>query len=143
MSQAKPIKQTNHQLETLGRKDGVVYLKRVFSGRNDFLLSTIDLINRPTIVISKGRSSDNLQKIQHNKVKTVIRIDANKITGLERWDEKTGTIFYAAASAKRAIILAEHLAERGDAIFFSPLEYGLDNLEICSQFDQEIESLLA
>ena len=60
MQQVKSINQTYYQLETLGRKDGVVYLKRVFAGRNDILLSTIDLINRPTIVISEGRSSDKI-----------------------------------------------------------------------------------
>ena len=142
MQQAKSIDHSYHQLETLGRKDGVVYLKRLFAGRNDVLLPTIDLINRPTIVISKGRSCDKLQKIDHNNIKTVIRIDSNKITGLERWDEESETFFYAAASAKRAVLLADHLAERGDAIFFAPLEYGNDNLEMYLQIDQEIESLL-
>ena len=142
MQQAKSIKQTYHQLETLGRKDGVVYLKRVFAGRNDILLSTIDLINRPTIVISEGRSSDNLQKIRHHRVKTVIRIDFNKITGLECWNEESGIFFYVAASAKRAITLADHLAERGDAVFFAPLEYGEDKFEANFQFDHEIESHL-
>jgi len=142
MQQTKSINHSYHQLETLGRKDGVVYLKRLFAGRNDVLLPTIDLINRPTIVISKGRSSDKLQKIDHNNIKTVIRIDSDKITGLERWDEESETFFYVAASDKRAILLADHLAERGDAIFFAPLEYGDDNLEMYLQIDQEIESLL-
>ena len=142
MQQAKSIKQSYHQLETLGRKDGVVYLKRLFACRNDVLLSTIDLINRPTIVISKGRSSDNLQKIHHNRVKTVIRIEPLKITGLERWEEEYETFFYVTASLDSAITLANHLAERGDAIFFAPLEYGKDVLEIYLQFDQEIESIL-
>ncbi|RLD23467.1 MAG: hypothetical protein DRI54_07310 [Bacteroidetes bacterium] len=142
MLQANSIEQSYHQLETLGRKDGVVYLKRLFAGRNDILLSIIDLINRPTIIISKGRSSDKLQKIRHNKVKAIVRIDPKKITGLECWDEESETFFYTAASAKRAIFLADNLAERGDAIFFAPLEYGKDNLEMYLQFDHEIESLL-
>lgn len=142
MQSAKSIKQSYHQLEIIGRKDGVVYLKRLFAGRNDDLLSVIDMINRPTIIISKGRSSDRLQKIRHSWVKTVIRIDSNKITGLEFWDEDSGTFFYVAATANRAIMLAGNLAERGDAIFFAPLEYGEEVLEMYLQFDQEIESIL-
>lgn len=142
MHQAKSIEYSYHRLETLGRKDGVVFLKQLFAGRNDALLPTIDLINCPTIVISKGRSSDSLQKIRHNKIKTVIRLDSNKITGLEHWDEESGTFFYTAASDKQAIALASNLAERGDAVFFAPLEYGKDKPEMYLQFDQEIESIL-
>jgi len=142
MQQVRSIKQSYHQLETIGRKDGVVYLKRLFAGRNDNLRSVINMINRPTIIISKGRSSDRLQKIQHSRVKTVIRIDSNKITGLEFWDEDAGTFFYAAATANRAIMLAGNLAERGDAIFFAPLEYGEEVLEMYLKFDQEIKSIL-
>ena len=142
MHQAKSMKQSYHQLETLGRKDGVIYLKRVFKARNDILISAIELINRPIIVISQGRSSDNLQRISNNWVKTVISIETNKITGLERWDEIHGTFFYATASIENAISLATHLAERGDAIFFAPLEYVKDELEMHLQFDREIESLL-
>ena len=142
MQQTNSIKQSFYQLEILGRKDGVVYLKRLFAARNDILVSTVDLINRPTIIISQGRSSDNLQKINHGWVKTVIRIESNKITGLEFWDEEYGTFFYATASLKSAILLAIHLAERGDAIFYAPLEYEKDELEMHLQFDQEIESIL-
>lgn len=142
MQQANSIKQSYHQLETLGRKNGVVYLKRLFTRRNDILLPIIDLINFPTIVISKGRSSDNLHKIHHNLVKTVIRIDPKKITGLERWDEESGTFYYVAASVKRSILLAGHLSERGDAIFFAPVENGQNNLENYLRFEQEIESLM-
>jgi len=142
MQQAKSINRSYHQLETLGRKNGVVYLKRLFAGRNDILIPIIDLINRPTVVISKGRSSDKLQKIDHNNIKTIIRIDPKKNTGLERWDEESDTFFYAATSAKRAILLADHLAERGDAIFFAPLDYSNDSLEMYLEIDQEIESLL-
>jgi len=142
MQKAKSIKQSYHQLEILGRKNGVVYLKRLFPGRNDILLSTIDLINRPTIIISQGGSSDDLQRIQHSWVKTVIKIESNKITGLDLWDEEFRTFFYTAASLKSAISLANHMAERGDAIFFAPLEYEKDELEMHLQFNQEIESIL-
>ena len=142
MYQAKSIKQSYQQLEALGRKDGVLFLKREFTARNDILISTIELINRPTIVISQGRSNDSLQRISNNWVKTVIKIESNKITGLERWDEKTGTFFYVTGSIENAVTLAIHLAERGDAIFFAPLQYVKDELEMHLQFDREIESLL-
>ena len=48
----------------------------------------------------------------------------------------------ATASIENAISLATHLAERGDAIFFAPLENVQDELEMNLQFDREIESLL-
>ena len=93
MYQAKSIKQSYQQLEALGRKDGVLFLKREFTARNDILISTIELINRPTIVISQGRSNDSLQRISNNWVKTVIKIESNKITGLERWTKKLEHFF--------------------------------------------------
>jgi hypothetical protein len=131
------------RLETLGRKDGVMYLKKIFAGRNDVLIQTIDMINRPTILISIGRSQDALQKLDNQWVKTVIRIDPKKITGLEQWSEDTGTFYYVSSSLTRAIDLAENLAERGDAIFFAPKSYDNNNSGIYLEFNQKVESMLA
>ena len=130
------------RLETLGRKNGVMYLKKVFAGRKDILIPTIEMISRPTLLISIGRSQHELQKINHRWVKTVIRIDPAKTTGLEQWSEETGTFYYVASSLERAIDLAENLAERGDSIFFAPKSYDNNYTKIYLEYNQKVESLL-
>jgi len=142
VQQTDSKQQNYHQLETLGRKDGEMYLSKVFAGRNDILIPTIEMINRPTLLISLGRSLDSLQKIDNQWVKTVIRIDPKKITGLERWSEETGTFIYVATSLERATDLAANLAEQGDAIFFAPISYDNTNAGVYLKFNKKVEALL-
>ena len=128
------------RIRAVGRKNGVTYVKCLFGGRLDFLLPVVGSINANTIVISSGRTKEYLFRIAHPMIKSIIFIDKDKVTGLEKWNEDSGMFFYSASSLENAVNLANSLTDRGDVVMYAPFRLGEEIPRNYFDFDRLAEN---
>lgn len=119
------------RLESVGRKNGVLYLKKAYFRKRDLIIPLIESFDRRTVLISIGRSSKKFENFEHPQLRSIITVDKNGLNGLVSWSEDLATFHYVSASISKALQLATELAQRGELILFSP--FG-DEEEISSNY---------
>jgi UDP-N-acetylmuramoylalanine-D-glutamate ligase len=107
-------------VETLGRKEGVLYLQKGYHRRRDLLFSFLESLDSNIILISAGRDLSKIEKMEHFNLRSVIRIKGNEPSGIINWSENMNVFRYVTSSLEKAIFLAEDFAQRGDIVLFSP-----------------------
>lgn len=107
-------------LETLGRKDGVLFVQKSYHRNRDLLFALLDSLDRSVVLISKGRALSKLESINHPNLRSVIRISENEPNGLLNWSDDLNLFQYVAPSLERALELSIDLSQRGDIVLFSP-----------------------
>ena len=127
------------RLESLGRKNGVLYLKKAYFRKRDLIIPLIESFDRRTVLISIGRDSKKFENFEHPQLRSIITVDEKGLNGLVSWSEELDTFHYVSNSISKALQLATELAQRGELILFSP--FG-DEDEISSnyaQFDKNLD----
>jgi hypothetical protein len=119
------------RLESLGRKNGVLYLKKAYFRKRDLIIPLIESFDRRTVLISIGRDSKKFENFEHPQLRSIITVDEKGLNGLVSWSEDLDTFHYVSTSISIALQLAAELAQRGELILFSP--YG-DQEEVSSNF---------
>lgn len=107
-------------LETLGRKDGILYARKGFSSKRDLLVTILNSIDKSVVLISVGRDIEVMEEMDHPNLRSIIRIQGNDANRLINWSDDMETFRYVTSSVEKAILLAVELAQRGDVILFSP-----------------------
>lgn len=107
-------------LETLQRKNGVLYARKAYRRKRDLLLPLISSVGRTIILITVGRHLTTVENLEHPSLKAIIRVKGNELNGLLNWSDEMETFRYVASSLEKSILLASELAERGDVVLFSP-----------------------
>jgi UDP-N-acetylmuramoylalanine-D-glutamate ligase len=128
-------------LETVGRKKGVLYLKKAFFRSRDLVIPLIETFERKTILISIGRDRNKFENFKHFQIRSIIRVGIKDSEGLENWSDDLDTFQYVSKTVPKALQLAAEIAQRGDVVLFSP--YGTPD-EIQNHynlFDSTLESI--
>jgi UDP-N-acetylmuramoylalanine-D-glutamate ligase len=108
------------QLETLHRKDGILYAQKAYRWKRDLLMTLLDTLDRSIILISVGRHLTTVENMEHPSLKAIIRVKGNEINALLNWTDGLETFRYVTSTMEKAILLANELAQRGDVVLFSP-----------------------
>ena len=108
------------QVEILGRKEGVLFVRKGFHRNRDLLISFVESIGRSVVLITVGRTLSKIESIQHYKFRSIIRINKDEPSGLLKWSENSSVYSTVTPSVEKAIFLAKELAQRGDVVVFSP-----------------------
>lgn len=119
------------RLESIGRKNGILYLKKAYFRKRDLIIPLIESFDRRTLLISVGRDSKKFENFEHPQLRSIISVDEKGLNGLLSWSEDLATFHYVSSSISIAIQLAAELAQRGELILFSP--YG-DQEEISNYY---------
>lgn len=107
-------------LETLGRKDGILFTQKAFHRKRDLVLTLISSLDRSVVLISAGRHISKLEQIHHPNLKSIIRINEKEPSGLLSWSDDLNLFNYVTPSMEKALSLSMELAQRGDMVLFSP-----------------------
>ena len=107
-------------LETLGRKDGLLFIRKAYHRQRDLIYPLLDSLDRKVVLISVGRTLSKLEEMEHYNLRSVIRINGNEPSGLLNWTDDLELFHYVTPSVYKSIELSMELAKRGDLILFSP-----------------------
>lgn len=129
------------QVETLGRKEGVLYIRKGFHRNRDLLLSFIESLGTSVVLISAGRFLSNIENLHHFNLRSIIRIKGNEPSGLLNWSDNLDVFRYVTPSVEKSILLAEELAQRGDIVLFSPYGTKDEIQDWFALFDKKIEKI--
>jgi len=129
------------QVESLGRKDGILYIRKGFHRNRDLLLSFIGSLGRNVVLISAGRSINKVEQMHHLNLRSVIRIKGNEPSGLLNWSDNLDVFRYVTPTMEKAIILSEELAQRGDVVLFSPYGTKGEIGDWFALFDKKIDKI--
>lgn len=124
--------------ESLGRKDGVLYIRKGFHRNRDLLMSFIESLDRTVVLITAGRSLSSVEQMNHNNLRNVVRINGNEPSDFLSLSDEMGVFKYVAPSVEKAILLAEDLAQRGDVVLFSPYGTKDEMKDWFTLFDKKI-----
>jgi UDP-N-acetylmuramoylalanine-D-glutamate ligase len=111
----------NH-LETVARKNGILYVHKGYFKSRDLLLTLLDDLERNFVLISIGRSERKIDDISHPSIRNIINVIKREKSNFNRDSEES--FRHETSSIEKAILLSEELAKRGDVVFFSP--YGTE-----------------
>ena len=129
------------QVESLGRKNGILYIRKGFHRNRDLLLSFIESLGRNVVLISAGRSINKVEQMHHSNLRSIIRIKGNEPSGLLNWSDNLDVFRYVTPSMEKAIILSEELAQRGDVVLFSPYGTKDEIGDWFTLFDKKIDKI--
>lgn len=130
-------------LESLGRKNGILYVRKAFSRDRDLLLTLLDSLDRTVVLISIGRNSQKLEEMEHQNLRSIIRVMGNDTNRLINWSDDMETFRYVASSLEKSILLANELAKRGDIVLFSPFGNEDEVRHWFSLFNKHVKKVLS
>lgn len=107
-------------LETIQRKDGVLYAIKGYRRKRDLIITLLNSLHRKVILITVGRKLTKVESFDHQNLKAIIRVKGNEINGLLSWSDDLETFRYVTSTLEKSIILSKELAQRGDVVLFSP-----------------------
>lgn len=119
-------------LETIARKEGILYGRKGYRGKRDLLISLLNSIDRTVVLITVGRDLNKMEEMEHPNLRSIINVKEGDTNGLLNWSDGMETFRYIASSTGEAVLLAKELAKRGDVVLFSP--YGNEE-EVRAWFD--------
>jgi len=119
-------------LETIGRKDGILYVRKGYRRKRDLLLSLLNSIDRTLILITVGRDLIKMEEMEHPNLRSVINVKEGDTNEFLNWSDGMESFRYLVSSVEEATIIAKELAQRGDIVLFSP--YGNED-EVRAWFD--------
>lgn len=130
-------------LETMVRKDGILYLRKAYHRKRDMILSLLTSLDRNVVLITIGRDINKVENLQHYNLKSLIRVKDNEANGLLSWSDDMETFRYVASTIDKSVELAKELAQRGDVVIFSPYgnEFKISNWY--ASFEKSIQKLIA
>ena len=114
------LKYDYDHLETLGRRNGVLYARKGYCRNRDLLSALLGSLGRTVVLISVGRELNVIEEMGHQNLRSIIRVKGNDTNSLINWSDNMETFRYVASSLEKSILLATELAQRGDVILFSP-----------------------
>jgi len=129
------------QLETLGRKEGILYLRKGYRSKRDLLSSLLTSLDRTVVLITVGRKISKVEEMQHENLRSLIRVKGNEANGLLNWSDDLETFRYVASSLEKAIELSGELAIRGDIVLFSPCGSEDEIIDWYKLFDKRIKKI--
>lgn len=128
-------------LETVGRKKGVLYLKKAFFRNRDLVIPLIETFERKTILISIGRDRNKFENFKHFQIRSIIRIGIEDSAGLENRSDDLDTSQYVSKTLPKALQFAAEKAQRGDVVLFSPYGTPEEIQNHYDLFDRTFESI--
>lgn len=137
------LKYDYDHLEALGRKDGILYVRKGYSRNRDLLLTLLDSIDRTVVLVSVGRELDIMEEMEHQNLRSIIRVQGNDANRLINWSDDMETFRYVASSLEKSILLATELAQRGDVILFSPYGNVKEVKDWFSLFNKNLQKVLS
>ena len=126
-------------LETLGRKNGLLFIRKGYHRQRDLINPLLDSLDRKVLLISVGRKLSTLEELDHFNLRSVIRVNGNEPSGLLNWTEDLELFQYVTPSLYKAIELSMELTHRGDIVLFSPYGSKEDVLDWFSLFDKNLK----
>lgn len=129
------------KIETLGRKNGILYVRKAYRKNRDMLFTLLKSIDRTVVLISVGRVKSKIEEMQHPNLRSLIRVKGNEVNGLLNWSDDMETFRYISSSLEKALELAGELAQRGDVVLFSPCGNDDEINDWFSLFDKRLKKI--
>lgn len=130
-------------LETIQRKDGVLYAIKGYRRKRDLIQSLLASLHRKVILITVGRKLTKVEALDHDNLNAIIRVKGNELNGLLSWSEDLETFRYVTSTLEKSIILAKELAQCGDVVLFSPYGKSEEVNDWFSLYSKQLQKVLA